>query len=215
MDVPRHLAVVTSAVIRSSKGQQHRRKSSETPDKHLEGFVAKCFEVEETALHKVSQMASHASENAGSSSRNPPSPITARFRRPSVGSKAPPSSHKPRKLSRPFTAPSQSDLSDNARGQEGPSDASLPSSPVSNSVVVPRLRTRVSNTDISGQSPSSPEDQSGTWSRRKHKLLNTRSTSTYSIPSYTTAPTKTELQAEASDDNKKKKGILRGILTRR
>lgn len=228
LDIPRHLAVVTSAVIRSSKGQEHRRRPSELADGQLESFITKCFEVEEAALHRVSQLASHASDNSSPSSntnRQAASPMTARNRRPSTGSQPPPSSHKPRnsrKLSRPVTAPSQSDLSDNPRGPEIPSDASLPSSPVSKGIIVPRLVTRTSNLDLSGQTPSSPEDRSGTWSKRKNKLLNTRSTSTDSIPTYTarspaeSTPSKArESQTDVSDDNRKKKGILRGILTRR
>lgn len=216
LDVPRYLAVVTSAVIRSSKGQQHRRKPSESVDGTLESFVAKCFEVEETALQRVSQLASQASETHASK-RHSSSPITARYRKPSLSSKSPTSSYKPRKMSRPITAPSQSDLSDVSRGL---SDSS-PSSPVSNAIVVPRLKTRVSNTDFSGQTPSSPEDKSGTWSKRKNRLLNVRSTSTDSIPSYTpqspadSTPTRaTESQADTSDDNRKKKRFFGAILGR-
>lgn len=233
LDVPRHLAEVTSAVIRTSKGRHCKNKPSGLEDGQLDEFIAKCVEVEELALQRVSSLvARRPSQDEDSpffpvGNRHPTSPVAARFRRPSV-SKSPPSSHRPygsRNFSRPGTAPtSQSDLSDTLRYSEVPSDASLPSSPVSNSIIVPsRLMTRTSQADMSsGQSPSSPEDKP---SHPRFKRLNTRSTSTESIPSYPTqspldsvpiASKATESQTDVSDDpNRKKKGILRGILTRR
>jgi len=231
LDVPRHLAVVTSAVIRASKGKQNRRKPSETVDMQLEAFIAGCFEVEETALHRVSQLASRTSENLPASStanrHSISSTITARFSRPSINSmpKSPPSGHgspASRKPYRPTTAPSQSDLSDTPQGPEVPSDASLPSSPVSTNVLTPssRLLTQTSQVDMSSGQPSSPED--GTWSRKNR--VKVRSTSTDSIPSYAaqspadSSPMVTkaaESQTESDDQNRKKKGIFRGILTRR
>src|ERR1700736_6335525 len=39
VDVPRHLAVITSAVIRASKGKRYKGKSSEPADVQLEEFV--------------------------------------------------------------------------------------------------------------------------------------------------------------------------------
>ena len=216
LDVPRYLAVITSAVIRSSKGQQYRRKPSELIDGTLECFVAKCFEVEEIALQRVSQLASQVSETHASK-RHSSSQITARYRKPSMSSKSPTSNYKPRRLTRPITAPSQSDLSDFSRGL---SDSS-PSSPVSNAIVVPRLKAKASNTDFSGQTPSSPEDKTGTWSKRTNRLLNVKSTSVDSIPSYTlqspadsTSTRAVETQADTSDDNRKKKRFFGGILGR-
>lgn len=229
LDVPRNLAYVTSAVIRASKGKQYRRKPSESVDVQLEEFIARCFEVEETALHRVSQLASRASENSPASStanwQSTSSTVTAGLRRPSTISmpKPPPSSHRPalRKPSRPATAPPQSDLSDTPQGPDMPSDASLPSSPTTKVLSPPnRLLNQASQAELGGQ-PSSPDD--GTWSRRTNKLKG-RSTSTDSIPSYTAqspvdslpVTSKTaESQIDSDDQTRKKKGILRGILTRR
>jgi hypothetical protein len=145
------------------------------------------------------------------------------LRRPSINStpKSPPSSLRPfnsRKPSRPATVPSQSDLSDTPQGPEQPSEASLPSSPLSNEVLAPpsRLLNRASQTDLnSGQ----PEDNS--WSRRKSKLK-ARSMSTDSVPhtaqspadSSALTPKAAEPQTEPDDQIRKKKGILRGILRR-
>jgi hypothetical protein len=98
---------------------------------------------------------------------------------------------------------------------------------VSNGILVPsRLVTRASQADMSsGQLASSPEDKPS-WSLQKNKRFNARSTSTDSIPSSAQPPADSapvaskaaESQTDVSDDaNKKnfKKGILRGILTRR
>jgi hypothetical protein len=230
LDVPRHLAVVTSAVIRASKGKQHRRKPSELVDAQLDEFIARCFEVEETALHRVSQLASRAAENPPASpiaNRHSASEaVSAHFRRPiSSMPKSSPSIHRPissQKPSRPVTAPSQSDLSDAALGSEVPSDVSLPSSPVSSNVLAPpsRLLPRTSQTELKSGQPSSPEEV--TWSRRNGKV---RSISTDSIPLYSgqstansspvVVPKTIQSQIESEEQIRKKKGILRGILTRR
>ncbi|KAJ3907367.1 GTPase activating protein [Lentinula edodes] len=62
LDVPRHLALVTSAVIRHSRTYfTEDRPSAE--DKDLHEFCARCFEVEEQALLRVSQLAAQLSAN--------------------------------------------------------------------------------------------------------------------------------------------------------
>lgn len=236
LDVPRHLAEVTSAVIRTSKGQHQRHKPCELPVGLLDEFIAKCIEVEELALQRVSSLAARRSSRDDDRPSTPvrnqlsTSPVAARLRQLSI-SKSPPSTHRPytsRNFSRPATAPaSQSDLSDTLRYPEVLSDASLPSSPVSNSILVPsRLMTRPSQADMnSGQLTSSPEDKPS-WSLQNIKRFNARSTSTDSIPSSSvkspgSAPVAykaVESQTDVSDDASKKnlkKGILRGILTRR
>jgi hypothetical protein len=229
LDVPRHLAVVASAVIRASKGKQQRRKPSQPIDAQLDEFIARCFEVEETALQRVSQLASRAPEPPPASPTarrlSTSSAVTARFRQPSINSvpRSPPFNHRPlnsQKSCRPATAPSQSDLSNTLQGPEMQSDASFPASP---SILTPpsRLSARASQTDLNSGQPSSPEDIS--WSRRKSRLK-AKSTSTDSIPSYTAqspadsspvAAKAVESQTESDDQIRKKKGILRGILTRR
>jgi len=220
LDVPRHLAVVTSAVIRASKGKQ-KRKPVEPADAQFDEFIARCFEVEETALHRVSRLASRSSEKNSAFSatnRHSTSP-TIGFRPPPCNSMSP-SSHRslvPQNSPRPA---SQSDFSGMSQGLEMLSDTFLTSSPVSTNVQPPSSQlTRVSQPDLSGQ-PSSPED--GTWSQRRNKLTG-RSTSTDSIPSFIAqSPADSSLtlkaaesQTESDDQMRKKKGLLRGILTRR
>jgi len=231
LDVPRQIAIVVSAVLRASKGKQHKGKLSEPADVQLQELIARCFEVEETALHRVSQLASRESENLSAFPtvyrHSTLSTVTAGFRHHPIDpmSKPLPSGHRPlasRKPLRPVTAPSPSEVSDMPQGPEGHSDGSLPSSPVSSSVLAPssRLLTRASQADLSSGQPSSPED--GTWSPRKNKLT-IGSISTDSIPYYTArspadspmAPKATEPQIESDDQLRKKKGILRGILNRR
>lgn len=209
LDIPAQLASVTAAVIRTSRGEHYTRASS---DDKMDELIARCCEVEATALQRVSQLASRASDIVPASptdKRNSASPtITPRYRKPSV-TKPPPSSHRQRKISRPVTAPSQSDLSDR-QGPEIPSDTSLPSSPVSLAPLT-RLSARTSQVDLNVGQPSSPEDVN--WSRQGDNVDTTDSAPSYSTRSPTEfLPKAVDSQNESDDQARKKKGILRGIL---
>lgn len=214
LDVPRNLAIVASAVIRTSKGQQQKLRPT---DALLDEFISRCFEVEETALQRVSQLASRASDNAPSSpptNRHSTSPTTTtRFRQSSM-SKSPPSSHRPRKTSRPATAPSYSDLSD---ATHGISDISLPSSPISTSILVPpnRLLPRGSQVDLRGGQPSSPEDGAHAQ-QENHFRAQDSIAAQLPVDSLPVIPKPADSQTESDDQARKnpKKGILRGILRR-
>lgn len=215
VDVPAQVAGIAAAVTRGARGD-HYSLPSDPADEELNELLARSGEVEATALQRVGQLASR-------SSARPPSPsskrlsaaptITPRFRKTSV-SKPPPSSIRPRRMSRPFTAPSQSDLSD-TQGPESPSDMSLPSSPVSLSPLA-KLVNRTSQVDLTGGQPSSPEDAS--WLRRADKL-NARSPSVDSVPGSSQSrgdfsPKAVESQNESDDPGRRKKGILKSILRR-
>jgi len=63
LDIPRHLAIITSAVIRSSKDFQEKSKRRELIDQTLDEFCAKCFDVEEVALLRVSQLATRTTSD--------------------------------------------------------------------------------------------------------------------------------------------------------
>ncbi|KAJ7169899.1 Rho GTPase activation protein [Mycena filopes] len=56
-DVPKQLAIITSAVIRNSRDFHARAKPNDPTDRPLNEFCSRCFEVEESALHRVSQLA--------------------------------------------------------------------------------------------------------------------------------------------------------------
>ncbi|GLB36154.1 putative gtpase activating protein [Lyophyllum shimeji] len=70
LDLPRHLAIITSTVIRNSREFHARAKPHDPAERPLDDFCAKCFKVEEQALLRVSQLATKIS-----SDRHSPSPI--------------------------------------------------------------------------------------------------------------------------------------------
>ncbi|EPQ60641.1 Rho GTPase activation protein [Gloeophyllum trabeum ATCC 11539] len=56
LDIPRHLAIITSAVIRHSRSYP-RQSSNDPAEAPLDAFCARCFEIEQRALHRVSHLA--------------------------------------------------------------------------------------------------------------------------------------------------------------
>jgi hypothetical protein len=63
LDIPKHLAIVTSEIIRSSKNYRSRPKAKDDiTDLVVEEFRFVCFEVEEEALRRVSQLATKLAE---------------------------------------------------------------------------------------------------------------------------------------------------------
>jgi hypothetical protein len=227
LDIPRHLAVVASAVIRNSKDYQAKPNSLEHADKHLDDFCNKCFQVEEHALRRVSQLATRVASDhrrpsiPGSfadprreSSNSPTSPIPvpgAATRKPGTHQKRP-----VRKSSRPSTAPSSPDA-DTSFSREL-SVASMPSSPSAKLELSPRSIDLVPQSK--GQPSSSPPlSREGTWSRRGQRLLHLKSTSTDGIavaPNNMADISRGSITDDATEDpSKARKGLLRGILTRR
>lgn len=63
LDVPRHLAVISSAIVRRSNEALAKNRSNGTPmDPDLNEFINKCLEVEQQALKRVSKLAVHTRE---------------------------------------------------------------------------------------------------------------------------------------------------------
>ncbi|KII86438.1 hypothetical protein PLICRDRAFT_93868 [Plicaturopsis crispa FD-325 SS-3] len=244
IDIPRCLAVISSAVIRNSKSyQQHRSKQTDpdSKDVSMDEVCRNCLFIEQKSVQRVSQLASQAaappsrpsastsrSSSYGNMSQTPSSPVSphhdVRARKASTPSSPPSRKRHGRKGSRPSTAPS--DGSD-ARPSEDTSEASMPSSPLSASAQRRALPPQHSQSDSFGMAlPSSPEGdkgyEQGTWSRRRHRLLHPRSTSSDSLSAYRPSPpedsprhTHTRNEGSAeSDDMSKKKGLLRTILNR-
>ncbi|KAJ3791000.1 GTPase activating protein [Lentinula aff. detonsa] len=190
LDVPRQLAIVTSAVIRHSQAYfTEDRPSAE--DEELHEFCARCFEVEEQALQRVSQLAAQLSANQQRRHFSYPYPSTSSiFTQPS--SPGPPSSPSSRRADRPATAPD----AENSRTRL--------ISESTNSLAVP---------------PSSPSHPITFQSR--NKLLHFKSSSTDSIGSRFAkdAPSSPSILVSTSssvdiDDPKRKRGLLRGIWRR-
>ncbi|KAF8168097.1 Rho GTPase activation protein [Crassisporium funariophilum] len=217
LDIPKHLAIITSAVIRSSRDFNTRPRTGDDGEDAIaaavDEFCAKCFEVEEDALLRVSQLATKlASEssrrpslqdNSGNNSfaaeglRSPLSTVTT-----SVVSTNPLSPRR-RKSSRPSTAPSPTASSPSRRQMFFGDPSNPPTSP--------RTFTR-----------AMPDDQK-TWNQPNHRALHMKAPSTDSVPSLMArdasipahVPQHSEHPLEAADDpGKRKRGLLRGILRR-
>ena len=226
LDIPKHLAVVTSGVIRGARDYRARTKSkSEPSDKILDEVCNRCYEVEERALRRVSQLASRVSINRrpvisigeqyqeDPNSPTSPIPISGTSTRRAT-------SHRRRtvtKSSRPTTAPPSPDQ-EYPRTRELRSVGSLPCSPVS--VIQPSPRLVTSNPQLKAARENSALDsrEQGSWSRRGQRLLHLRSTSTDGInfnPSTNEDINTLATDKEAEDSSKAKKGLFRGILARR
>jgi hypothetical protein len=204
LDIPRHLAIITSGVIRNSRDFQEKSRRLEHVDQALDEFCAKCFEVEEIALLRVSQLATRMSledrhttltshsqvydPNISSSNRVLPSSHSAPIERRQAGS-----------VSRPSTAPSPLDP-DGSQGRmfgEGSASSS------------PRGLILISSDPVERV----PE--------RDGRCLPPKSISTDSVPSFgiettsTVTPLRQIALADISDDGgKRKRGLLKGILRR-
>jgi len=84
LDVPRHLAVISSAIVRRSNEVLARNPANDTPmDPDLEEFVNKCLEIEQQALKRVGKLAAHTREqrkrkvSTGTEMVNPTSSLQA------------------------------------------------------------------------------------------------------------------------------------------
>ena len=86
LDIPRHLAVISSAVVRRSNEVLAKSQADGIPmDPGLDEFVDKCLEIEQQALKRVSKLAAHTREqrkrraatSAGLVSATPSSQLSA------------------------------------------------------------------------------------------------------------------------------------------
>ncbi|KAI0068193.1 Rho GTPase activation protein [Artomyces pyxidatus] len=216
LDVPRHLTVIASAVLRQS------RTTTLPQDPALLNFYNRCSDLEQQALYRVSRIA-----NRGAIHFEPPPPRHLVESSPpatpdSSGATTPvaSSSSSARRQARPMTAPTVQYLS---RPREASSDPSLSTSQGN-------LHSRgfsSSQVDISAEPASTPPSTSdashegGSWPVRKRlPPSHPRSISTDSIPSYRPPPTGgppflDTLQGSPEDTGRWKKGFLRGILVRK
>jgi len=222
LDIPRHLAVISSAIIRSSRSYLVKQDG----DPRLHDLCNKCFEIEEHALHQVSQLASRISSERrwppaqGTPDEFCPYSTTYTISGPGQSLQIGSERRNPQQRSRPSTA--RSSDTDVSGHRQLFSDGSIPSSPMSYLGPSPRLLTQGSQTEVSaGQPSSTPEGRD--WSHTGHGLLHLKSTSTDGIGLAARAvvdapfePSAVDPPGEAGEDETKtKKGLLRGILTRR
>jgi lambda repressor-like predicted transcriptional regulator len=215
LDIPRHLACITSSVIRSARSADSKAKSSQGDNQHLSDLCAQCFALEEQSLARVSQLAGVESPHTvlkwevprmpsiiSSVSPVPPSPVS------------PSKSVEPRKVPRPYTAPSLSDLSETAR-RKAPSENSLPSSSVPCDLSSLR-RGSVPDISPSPKVPPSSEDRTQHPRSLRPKSISTDSIST--LVSRAGAEVSRTLRSPPDfqdEAGRKRKNVLQGILTKR
>lgn len=185
LDIPRHFAIITSAVIRSSRDYLASQPSHGAEDNVLRDFCLKCFEVEEQALHRVSQLATRISTHrrssvSGSWSQSPETPKSPSS--PSLSSSGPRSS---KKTKRPSTAPSPSDTDRSPR----------------------QMLFEPSHTSSLVSSPTSPISKSS-------RLLHLKSPSSDSMPYEIQTTIDTPVPKAVEEETKRRKGLFRGIWKR-
>jgi hypothetical protein len=204
LDIPRHLAIITSAIIRHSRNVYPE-------DPTIADLYNRCRDVERHALYSVSRHA--ALRGAGSVAR--PFPAAELSRSPTTSSYGPteePPSSPPTKSrtsslhSRPRTAPSGA-VSDSAlhaiissrRSQE-----------------YPLSRSELSTSGEPGE--ASKEDRDESWRMSRRQASHPRSISTDSIPNPRdtgSGGTDTRVEVVRPRNAERKKGFLRNILNRK
>jgi len=194
LDVPRQLAIVTSAVIRHSRVYFAEARTN-PEDKDLQEFCTRCFEVEEQALQRVSQLAAQLSANQ-QRRQYPPSPTT-----PLTDTPPSPSS----RSGRPSTAPDgeysrRRLLSESTNTSEVPPN--IPSSPSA-----PQPRNKLLHLkSISTDSIASHFTKDSSFTNQSPFARDSSS----SVLVRTTS----RIESVDVDDPKRKKGLLRGIWRR-
>ncbi|KAI0361607.1 Rho GTPase activation protein [Trametes cingulata] len=228
LDIPRHLAVVTSVVVRYSRMQNLLpTKPSSPDDRFFSEFCSRCLEVEEQALFRVSKLAAkprrqHSEPAIMSIPRMPamptlpaniplpPSPssplkLAGRGRKLSSASRQ----NRSRKSSRPSTAPSTPEQSQGSPSRRSLGDASEP-----RPLFQPPLPSPL---------PSPPFEASEDRVRptRPPLVHHPRSTSTDSplsrrrAPEPLMSPTSEGSVDPGDDPGKRRRNIFRSILIRR
>lgn len=204
LDIPRHLAIITSAIVRHS-----RNVFPEDPA--IADLYNRCRDVERHALYYVSH---HATLRGGGSAARPfpaaelsRSPTTSSYGPTEEPPSSPPTKSRTSSLhSRPKTAPSGA-LSDSAlhtitgnrRSQE-----------------YPLSRSELSASGEPGAEASRDRDES--WSISRRQVSRPRSISTDSIPNPRvtgSGGTDTTVEAVRPRNAERKKGFLRNILNRK
>ena len=219
LDVPRHLAIITSAVIRGSRELSTRPRTGDDTDLAVDEFCSKCYEIEQEALLRVSQLAARLA----SASRRPSLPGSTREAslRWETGSRVPPAPI----TEITSTITSAGNGSDRQRRHTRPSTAPSPTSPTSPSSSSRRQPLQSdSATDsrvISHVTPDEGRNPNGQNTRPAHlKAPSTDSVPSpfsgrdTSLPSVRQPPQLDTSPDPTDEQGKRKKGLLRGILRR-
>lgn len=145
LDVPRHLAVISSAIVRrSNEVLAKTQPNGTTPmDPDLNEFVDKCLEVEQQALKRVSKLAAHAKEVRKQRSASSSGPISTSSSFQANGALRPSTSGDSRTTAtsrRPSTATSAT----TQRSKSSPKQGFPPSTPTSHMDPLPAFGRGVS-----------------------------------------------------------------------
>ncbi|KAI1797892.1 Rho GTPase activation protein [Ganoderma leucocontextum] len=232
LDIPRHLAVVTSVVVRFSRTQSfHPTQQANPEDKYFSEISARCLEVEEQALARVSKLAAKPRRQHSEPVVNVPVPplptsplpigpipispsstwkLPMRDRKLSASLISPIKRSRGRKSSRPSTAPSSSENSSRHSFSSGsfaePRSPTYPHPPMPLPSSVPLLPV----------SPSAFDDR---LKKRPALVHHPRSASTDSplARKPVAEPLLSPMSDSSVDDDagKRRRNIFRSILTRR
>ncbi|KAI0961569.1 hypothetical protein AcV7_000640 [Taiwanofungus camphoratus] len=230
LDIPKHLAVVTSVVVRYSRSHSHVSPSSlSMEERYFDEFCSRCLEVEEQALRRVSQIASRPRRKSAGPRSPHVSPVAAEIPLPpsptSPVNKSPRKRPRMKESIRPSTAPSGRDSPEISHSTEPSSQVSRPLATDLDSVDQSLSSISRSETN-SSQPPSVGDVRNGSRSLRRPRerfAHQPRSSSTDSAllgkdmsgegrPSHQTSNSLTNTSEDAA---KKRRSIFRGILTRR
>jgi hypothetical protein len=205
LDIPRHLAIITSAIVRHS-----RNVFPEDPA--IADLYNRCRDVERHALYFVSR---HAALRGGGSVARPfpagelsRSPTTSSYGPTEESPSSPPTKSRTSSLhSRPKTAPSGT-VSDSALHAVTGSRRSQE---------YPLSRSELSASGEPG-AEASKEDRDESWRISRRQASHPRSISTDSIPNPRdtgSGGTDTRVEAVRPRNAERKKGFLRNILNRK
>ena len=240
LDIPRHLAVITSVVVRYSRTQNLQSPSRPVApeDKFFAEFSARCMEVEEQALFRVSKLAAKPRRQHSEPAirvRVPPLPVSplpvspsspwrlpTRERKISLASS--PTKRARTKAGRPSTAPSSPDWSE---ADGAPQGARQPAGSNSTSPRSPRHPPMPLPLPSPSPLPDPPASASGdvyegrSRAKRAQAVPHARSTSTdsplarKSVPAPLLSPLSDSSIDGADDAGKRRRNFLRSILPRR
>ena len=200
LDIPKHLAIVTSAIIRNSRNYSSQLKANNDGsgrDLAVEELRSICFEVEEETLRRVGQLATKLAESSRCPSMLEVTGNSAVMEQNLRLSHLTGHRSRRRKSFRPSTAPSPSGSKSPVHRQMFFADNS------------PSLH---SGTQITSDDPVP-------WAQGHARVMHMKAPSTDSMPSLVARgfplSTPSEPPIDIVDDpGKRKKGLLRGILRR-
>ncbi|KAF8873707.1 hypothetical protein CPB84DRAFT_618997 [Gymnopilus junonius] len=215
LDVPRHLAIITSAVIRGSRELNTRPRTGDDTDLAVDDFCSKCFEVEEEALLRVGQLAT----KLASGSRRPSFPDSAVDGSVAVDhvNRLPRSSI----LEITSTITSASSVTTRQRKPTRPSTAPSPTSPSSSNRPHMFLGDPL-QTEPRTHSHAIPDEEKSS-NGQNARPIHLKAPSTDSAPAFSARDAPSAIHSlqqmdspgdYMDDQGKRKRGLLRGILRR-